>query len=195
MATPETKNLDQAPQPATPEELKVFKDLVIDKIKASGKAVDYKDPVTEAQTTTAKWTPEQNIDVHADIGGTHDPEHTEVLVINHVGRVGEIDAVITKHFRYFPLTETSEYEEEFVEYYKGKRLIGEDVQRAWESMPEIDLDSLDEEKKRMIEHAREQSHLYRGSNLPPMDTGNLDEVTAILSQCDPSNAAPPPVFA
>lgn len=195
--SPENKkpsNLDQAPQPVSPEKLKGFKDLVFAKVAESSKAVKYKDPLTEVDKTAAKWLPAENIQVHADIGTTHEPDYVEVLVNENLGRVGGIDTQIRKHYRFFPEAGISEYDEELVEYFNGKRLIGEEIQRAKEQMPEVDEETLDEEAKKMIEHARDFSQRYRGSGIPPMDKSNLNEAVAMLNRCDSSNEAPSPSF-
>lgn len=198
---PENKNpinLDQAPQPATPEELEGFKDLVISKVKGSDKAVVYKDPITDIDAIASKWVPEESIDVHAEISPATSPASIDILVTEQFGQVQGIDTVLIKHFRYFPNTGGSEYDEEPVEFYKGKRLFGEELQRAREialkEMENIDEDSLDEDKKHMIEHAREFRQKFSGSTAPPLDRSHLQEITSLLNQCDSSNEDRAPTF-
>lgn len=195
--SPENKkqsDLDQAPQPTTPEELKGFKDLIFAKVKTSGKSVKYKDSLTQVDKISAKWEPAANVQVHADIGGPHEPELVEILMNENLGRVNGIDTQIRKHYRYFPNAGISEYEEELVEYYNGKRLIGEEIQRAKEKLQEADDETLSEEARRMIEHARDFSNMYRGSAIPSMDKSNLAEVTTVLNQCGPSSEATVTIF-
>jgi hypothetical protein len=192
--SPETKNnLDQAPEPASPEELEQFKILVHTKVHTSGKAVKYHDPIAEdVEIITAMWTPALNMEVHADIGTTHEPDYVDILINENFGRVKGIDTAIRKHFRFFPIAGVSEQELELVESHDGKRLMSEEVVRAIQAMEEADEQTLDEEKQRMIEDARDKSKTYKGMGIPPIDKSSLSEVIAILARCNPSNAETPP---
>jgi hypothetical protein len=182
---PNLSPLDQAPQPATPEELKEFHELVMDKVSRAGMAGEHPDPITGEESTHAMWVLGENLAVHAQIGATHEPEAVEILVVESFGLVNDIDTEIQKHFRYFPNAEVSEFNEELVERNsEGRRLIGEELQRALELLPEVSQEELDEAKRLAIEHARKFMNEHGASNLPPLDKYNLDEVKAVLDRCN-----------
>lgn len=188
-------DLDKAPVLATPEELNDFKNKVITKVRSSRRRKVRKDPDTGVETRYAWWRPKHNTFVYVDIGAMQEPEAIKMLVELKLGHVQGIDTRIHKHYRYFPGVGVSEYDEELAEYYQNRRLIGEEAQRLLEKMPEITDAELEEEKKAMIEHAKNfGKDKYKGMDYPELTKDQIDEVEALLDTCSEFTEVEAPQF-